>query len=319
MKVQLKNINGGQRIGLHDVDLTSYPNLALMKLCAWHRKQGDKVEWYWRHRQYDLVYSSKVFTFSNRPIGGDNVIRGGSGYSSEETLPDTIEHICPDYEYFGLKQSYGFITRGCPNHCPWCVVPSKEGPIRPNAPLEEFVRHNEVILMDNNILAHEFGIQQLERLATRRVRIDLNQGVDAARIDIPVAKLFAKLMWLEPVRLACDHISRLEVVVKAIQLMRWYNVEPRRYSVYMLLKSDQIENTLEILKVLKGMDVTPYLTPYRSLNAETVVTEEQKQLARWVNHRAIFKCIPWEEYRAGASRELFRRRRRRKHVSQESN
>ena len=31
-------------IGLHDSDRTGFPNLALMKISAWHKARGDIVE-----------------------------------------------------------------------------------------------------------------------------------------------------------------------------------------------------------------------------------------------------------------------------------
>ena len=34
------------KIGLIDVDGHNYPNIPLMKISAWHKSQGDEVEWY---------------------------------------------------------------------------------------------------------------------------------------------------------------------------------------------------------------------------------------------------------------------------------
>ena len=52
------------RIGLHDSDKTDFPNLAIMKISAWHKSQGDDVRWWIPLETYDRVYSSKVFTFT---------------------------------------------------------------------------------------------------------------------------------------------------------------------------------------------------------------------------------------------------------------
>lgn len=131
------------RIGLVDVDGHHFPNLALMKLSAWHKSQGDMVEFadpMFGH--YDRVYMSKVFTFT--PDCPDyypcEVVRAGTGYKDyTTTLPDEIEHCCPDYSLYGVDEAYGFLTRGCVNRCPWCIVPHKEGSIRPASPLREFI------------------------------------------------------------------------------------------------------------------------------------------------------------------------------------
>ena len=52
------------RIGLVEVDGHGFPNLALMRLSAWHKAQGDTVEWWSGFEHYDRVYLSKVFTFT---------------------------------------------------------------------------------------------------------------------------------------------------------------------------------------------------------------------------------------------------------------
>jgi len=43
-------------IGLIDVDHHNFPNLALMKLSAFHKQRGDSVEWWDGLKIYDRVY-----------------------------------------------------------------------------------------------------------------------------------------------------------------------------------------------------------------------------------------------------------------------
>ena len=168
------------RIGLIDVDAMSrkkakYPNLALMKLSAWHKKQGDEVEWWNGLLHYDRVYVSKVFSDSYAPdieyaINADEVIRGGSGYcidtvdgkeeyrtERDSRLPYEVEHIYPDYELYPeltKDTAYGFLTRGCPWGCHFCVVDKKEGRrSRKVADLSEWWNgQKEIVLLDANIL-----------------------------------------------------------------------------------------------------------------------------------------------------------------------
>ena len=118
------------KIGLIDVDSHNYPNLALMKLSSWHKKQGDDVEWYDMFSHYDLVYMSKVFYSSpdfGYVISADKVVKGGTGYAmhgaggetyrteDDPPLPYEVEHIYPDYALYGITDTaYGFLTRGCP-------------------------------------------------------------------------------------------------------------------------------------------------------------------------------------------------------------
>ena len=286
------------KIAIHDADNTGFPNLALMKISAWHKTKGDDVSKFIPLMTYDKVYSSKVFSWN--PENGylpSNTEKGGTGYKLyNKILPDEIEHTCPDYNIYNTYRSFGFLTRGCPNHCPWCIVPKKEGNIRAHADIEEFTRHSEVILMDNNILAHKHGIEQIEKIARLGLKIDFNQGLDARLIDDGIAKRLSQIKWLHPVRLACDRKSQMKHIQKAVTLLRWHNVTPRTYFVYVLIKD--INDALERVKFLKGMGLDPFAQPYRDYKTNNEPTQEQKDFARWVNHKAIFKSVTWEQYKS---------------------
>ena len=150
------------RVGLIDVDSHNFPNLCLMKLSEYHTRRGDRVEWWDPAKQYDLVYKSRVFTdtYSKDTIqvnNADKVIQGGTGYGPGENLPHEIEHIRPDYFLYPrfLGTAYGFLSRGCPRNCGFCIVSGKEGrrSVRV-ADLSEFWNGEEEIkLMDPNLLA----------------------------------------------------------------------------------------------------------------------------------------------------------------------
>lgn len=136
------------KIGLLDVDGHNFPNIALMKISAWHKQQGDEVEWCFPMKHYDKVYMSKVFTFTpdfNTCINADEIIKGGTGYyypDGGDPLTNGIEHIYPDYKLYNIKDTaYGFLTRGCPRGCEFCIVEKKEGLCsRKVADLSEFWR-----------------------------------------------------------------------------------------------------------------------------------------------------------------------------------
>ena len=112
------------KIGLIDVDSHRWPNLCLMKLSAYHKAQGDAVEWWRPEGRYDLAYKSRVFTdtYSKDTISvtnADRLICGGTGYGPGPDLPDAVEHTRPDYGLYPQfpDTAYGFLTRGCPNRC----------------------------------------------------------------------------------------------------------------------------------------------------------------------------------------------------------
>ena len=284
-----------KKIAIYDADGGKYPNLALMKLAAWHRGRGDVVERYMPLFTYDTVYASKVFSWKrDKVLLPSNATLGGTGYCLTRNLPDEIEHICPDYSLYGVDFSMGFLTRGCIPHCPWCIVPQKEGEIRAHADIDEFCRHRNVVLMDNNVLAHDHGIAQIEKMAKLGLHVDFNQGLDARLIDAGIARRLAALRWLKPVRLACDHKSQMPVVAKAVGLLRAAGVKPKEYSCYVLVK--QIDDALERVEFLDALGVAPFAQPYRDFATIAEPPKELKRFARYVNHKAIFKSVPWDMY-----------------------
>lgn len=295
-------------VALHDADGGKHPNLALMKLSAWHKAHGNAVEWFMplRAQEYDVVFSSKVFSFTPEnaylPV---NTRRGGTGYSLSGTLPNEIEHIMPDYSlYSAFKASLGFVTRGCPRSCPWCVVPSKEGDIHAHAEIEEFLRPDsrDVVLMDNNILAHEHGIAQLERSIELGLSIDCNQGLDARIIadDAALARLISRVRWIRFIRLACDQKSQMPAVEQAVKAIRASGGKKYDFSCYVLVKD--IPDALDRVEFLRTIDVKPFAQPYREPGSKQVPNKPLRDFARWVNHKAIFNSTPWAEYKKPSAR-----------------
>ncbi|MCL1856992.1 MAG: hypothetical protein FWF84_05065, partial [Kiritimatiellaeota bacterium] len=155
------------RVAIHNGDGTGarFPNLALMKLSAWHKALGDSVEWFNALDRYDRVYSSKVFTFTPRdPYLPPDAILGGTGYGVFNELPSEVEACEPDYTlYPDFPHALGFITRGCVRECPWCVVPRKEGAIRfDRHALTGIIRmRKSAVFMDNNFLAYKGRFSEL--------------------------------------------------------------------------------------------------------------------------------------------------------------
>ena len=168
-------------IGILAVD-SNYPNLALMKISSYHKARGDNVEWY---------------------INADQVEKGGTGYDIKKVLLPEIDRMIPDYDLYNVDKNlaYGFLTRGCPNRCKWCVVPAKEGNITTYMDIADVsAGRKNVILMDNNILASNYGLQQIEKIVSMGVRVDFNQGLDARLVTEDVAKLLAKVKWIKRIR-----------------------------------------------------------------------------------------------------------------------
>lgn len=280
-------------IGLHDSDQTDFPNLALMKISAWHKAQGDTVEWWNPLLAYDRIYSSKVFTFTPEcAYLPSDTIKGGTGYGIYDELSPEIDAMQPDYTlYPHCKHAIGFLTQGCIRQCPWCVVPKKEGLIRPYRTWQEIKRPDsrDIVFMDNNVLACPYGIEQLQSMVGEKVRIDFNQGLDARLITPEVAELLAKLKWIRFIRMSCDTDAMLGTVIHAIDLLRVYGVLPYRIFVYLLVQDIRSAEFRAITLRDKGVEV--FAQPYRDFEHNIEPTPEMKRFARWVNHKAIFNSV----------------------------
>lgn len=287
------------RIGLHDSDKTMFPNLALMKISAWHKQNGDTVEWWNPIEDYDKVYSSKVFTFT--PVCDylpPDAIKGGTGYGLYTDLPDEIDAMFPDYSiYPDCKHAIGFLTRGCIRRCPWCVVPRKEGAIRPYRSWREIKRSDsrDIVFMDNNVLACEHGIEQMRDMVGEDVRIDFNQGLDARLISPEIAELLSRLKWIRFIRMSCDTDAMLDTVINAINLLAIKGVKAYRVFVYLLVQD--IESAERRALALRDVGADVFAQPYRDFDNNVDPSKEMKDFARWVNRKAIFKtCATFSEY-----------------------
>ena len=287
------------KIGLVDVDSRNFPNLALMKLSAWHKAQGDEVEWWNGFTHYDRVYLSKVFTFSpdhDTVIDADEVITGGTGYKNYGTLPPEVDVSFPDSSsYPQYPRAIGFLTRGCIRHCEWCVVPRKEGPIRPAAAWEQLKRPDsrELVLMDNNVLACGHGLEQIGRMGREELWVDFNQGLDARLITPDTAALLAKLNWIRFVRLSCDISAMLPVVEQAAAYLREAGVAPSRLWCYLLVRD--VADAHRRVAALERMGFDVFAQPYRDYDGGEP-TVEQRAFARWVNVKSVHRSCSWEDY-----------------------
>lgn len=296
------------RVGLHDADMEhfkkkTYPNLALMKISAWHKKQGDFVEWWNPLFQYDRVYSSKIFDFTPiDPYLPENTIRGGTGYLDiplNTTLPDEIDNTFPDYSiYPECDYAIGYLTRGCPNHCRWCVVPRKEGNIRPYKDWKEIVRKdtNKLVLMDNNILSCEYGINQLKELAGSGYKIDLNQGIDARLVTDEIAEILSKLQWMRYIRFSCDQKQQIEAINKTVELLGKYGVRPYRIFVYLLVTKDINDASERVEELKKHRGISIYAQAERNERLEIMPNKAQLEFQQRYVYGGSFRKESWPEY-----------------------
>lgn len=292
-------------VGLIAVD-SDYPNLALMKLARWHKAKGENVEWYTPFNHYDVVYMAKVFSFTpdyGYVIGNaDTVVKGGTGYDVTTKLPADVDALQPDYSIYpsiDSKTAYGFTTRGCIRNCKWCVVPKKEGKIKPYMSMDEIAidGRTSLILMDNNVLASDYALQQMEIGIKRGYRLDYNQAIDARLVTDEIAEMLAKVRWLKYIRFGCDTPQQIGECERAIQLIRKHGYKGEFFLYCILL--DDFSETFERVNYWheKGdWKILPFCQPYRDPNGKNYPPQWQKDLARWADRKEIFKTTDFKDY-----------------------
>lgn len=314
------------KIGLVDIDGcakkkkwggTIYPNLALCKIARYHKQRGDIVEWAFPFEHYNVVYMSKVFNFSpddTTVYQADRIIKGGTGYDIASQLPNEIDRLQPDYSIYPNIPSdtaFGFLTRGCPNKCPWCVVPRKEGKIRPYMDVDDIAieGRTKLVLMDNNILATgDYAVKQLEKIIERGYRVDFNQALDARLVTDEFARLLANIKWIDRrIRFGCDTKGQIMECERAMSMINGYGYRGE-YFLYTMIggKSDFKESFERVNYWWKRNqeqrkrhepNIYPYAQPYRNPdNPHEPIPEWQKDMARWVNKRQYFQITDFANY-----------------------
>ena len=284
------------KIGLIDVDSHNFPNLCLMKLSAHHKAAGDQVEWWRPFRRYDIVYKSRVFTdtYSKDEITVRNaaqVITGGTGYDTDNALPYDVEHARPDYslypQFAGI--AYGFLSRGCPRNCGFCIVSGKEGRKSvKTAELSEFWDgQTEIKLMDANLLACPDHENLIEQLAGSRAWVDFTQGLDIRLVNRDNISLLNRVRtkavhfaWDNPDEDLTGHFQRF---------LNFTTVKSsRKRRVYVLTNYGSThEQDLYRVNTLRAMGFDPYVMIYERPTAPPVT----RHLQRWVNNKRIFYTV----------------------------
>lgn len=273
------------------------PNLALMKLSAWHKARGDQVSL--DEPEPDVVYISSPFQSANKHIDysimfpGAKIEFGGYGFNANQ-LPYEIEHTMPDYDlYPEMDYSLGYTTRGCIRNCkkPPCIVPMMEGRIKRNSLIEEFhhIEHKKIMLLDNNILADKsWFFKNASYIIDNKLKL-IEHGFDIRLVNEDIAKVISEIKFEKQIHFAFDSLDHIRAIHTGIKILEQAGIKRYRLMFY-LYEKDDIEDLIRRFEIINYYGCDPFVMP--DVNA----TKEIKQFARFVNKR-IYKSCDWKDYR----------------------
>lgn len=278
------------KIGLYAPD-SKMVNIPLMKISTWHKQRGHETELYLHifGNSYDKVYCSILYNYTKETpeILCSNVEYGGTGYDIKKRLLPEIEDMKVDYSiYSDCKYTIQRFSLGCIRSCSFCVVHEKEGSIRPCPALNKNPEGKWIEILDNNFFANPLWKEAIEILGAYNQPVNFH-GIDARILTEEHAKALLSLKHKKQIHMAWDSPENNIDWKKIIKWIPAYQI-----MVYVLVGYwSTIEEDLYRVMQLKELGIDPFVMPYDKSNPY------EQDFARWVNHKAIFKTIPWEIYK----------------------
>ena len=278
------------KIGLIDIEPKIF-NTAYMQIGQYHKGRGDSVEWWspLTDRQFDHIYCSSIFDYTDKTEVPERAICGGTGFNISSRLSQVIENSELDYSiYPKCRTSYIWFSKGCNRNCPWCVVPEKEGKFHLVKRKLLNTKGNYITVMDNSFFSNPNWRDVILWLGN--IPVDI-QGIDVRILTKEMCQALDglkrwknkqfKIAWDEGDK---DLTPQLKFMLKFIK--------PYKIMCYVLIGYyNSPDSDLYRVETLRKLGIDPFVMPYDKSDLY------QRMFARWVNHKAIFKTVKWKDYK----------------------
>lgn len=302
-------------VGLIDIDRTGFPNLALMKLSAWHKAQGDAVtllrgdNWLLTVLMFDRVYASAVFSWNREKaeaLAALGVVVGGKGYQKGTKLPPEVHAMRPDYALYGIDYGMGFLSRGCIRDCAFCSVPEEEGLPWLDQTIDGMLNHKRpfLVLMDNEFFWNvKWAIAQMETFTERGIDWCPSQGLDI-RCTTPALceALAASPFWnlhhtRRQITFAFDSVGIEKRYRQGVEMLLAAGIKGWQLQSFVLVGFDStMEQDAHRIAVIREYGIDPFVMVYRDNDTGKMADDPHlRHFARWVNRR-LYKLCAFEDY-----------------------
>jgi hypothetical protein len=266
-------------------------NLAAMKISAYHKALGDEVLLNMPLWPAQKTYASVLFEWTPKPIAN---FLGGPGVDPSQRLPLDIEACRPDYDlYPDMDYSLGYTYRACHRGCDFCKVKDMNEPTDHRS-IWDFhdSRFKKIALLNNNTFEDPRWRETFQEIWDAGLIFKDVSGFDVRLMNKERAEALARTRFDGQLHIAWDSMKDKESVCRGIWKMLECGVKPYKIMCYVLVGYDTTEaQDLQRIEALRDWGIDPFVMPY---NKEDIY---QRKIARWVNHKAIFKTTEWRDYR----------------------
>lgn len=307
------------KVGLVDIDRTGFPNVALMKMSAWHKAQGHETVLLRGDigplsvLLFDRLYASAVFSWNRekalalQALGAEI---GGSGVSLSNHLPADVEVCRPDYALYGIDYGVGYLMRGCIWTCAFCVVPEKEGKPREVATIDDLVNRESqrtrpfVVLLDNEFFWREkWAIARLQEFSAKGIDFCPSQGLDVRVLTPALCEaLAASPFWnvsrsRRQITFAFDDIKTEGQYRRGVEMLFAAGLKAWQLQSFVLVGFNSTHGQdMRRLDIIQSYGIDPFVMVFRDIHGGQAVPDPQlRHLARWVNRR-LYKTCTFDRY-----------------------